>query len=198
MGLAWHSVAAEGTSTWHMPARRAQPAEKVSWQPAESHCQDTAGCGPRGLSCHMPVSVPAAVERRWGAGWPARGRGGCHRGGGGERWCRLFLARGPAGLQSFPEGRSVRPQCLRARCGPSRHILPLFSPPEAHPWQEAVCDNSSRCYCCLCCPFSRGDAGAHAARAGLEPRTAACQALTFFGAQLRKETLGGVELLGRW
>lgn len=42
-----------------MPDSWARPVGKVCWQVAELQCQDPARCVLWGLSCHMPVSVPA-------------------------------------------------------------------------------------------------------------------------------------------
>lgn len=66
------AAATQGPSTWHMPDSWARPAGKVCWQVAEPWCQDLAPCALWGLSCHMPVSVPA-VELQMGHWW---GEGG--------------------------------------------------------------------------------------------------------------------------
>lgn len=59
------ATAIQGADTWHMPDSWTQLVGKVRWQVAEPRCQDPAPCVLRGLSCHMPVSVPA-VELQMG------------------------------------------------------------------------------------------------------------------------------------
>lgn len=64
---AWPSRGRPGG--WHLAYARqlGQLEGKVCWQVAEPWCQDLAPCVLRGLSCHMPVSVPA-VELQMGRG----------------------------------------------------------------------------------------------------------------------------------
>lgn len=61
------AAATKGAGTWHMPDSWARLAGKVCWQVAEPRCQDLARCVLRGLSCHMPASVPVA-ELQMGRG----------------------------------------------------------------------------------------------------------------------------------
>lgn len=124
------AAATQGADTWHMPDSWARLVGKVRWQVAEPWCQDPAPSVLRGLSCHMPVSVPAVELQMGRGGWLAQGGAGSHSGEGGR--CRpweLFLETegwsGPGGVPAFSHVPAGPPA--------SRPLIPLCSPPNSPP-----------------------------------------------------------------
>lgn len=66
------ATATQGADTWHMPDSWTRLVGKVRWQVAEPRCQDPAPYVLRGLSCHMPVSVPVVELQMGRGGWLAQ------------------------------------------------------------------------------------------------------------------------------